>query len=648
MPAWLSVKPVNTPNAYSGISAEMLPLKTTIRTPASDGEEDDPVGEHEPVAAVGELAGQVAVAGDDRRQPGEVGVGGVGGQDQDGERGELGHPEQHALAAVDVLGHQGDAGRVVLAAVRAGGARPGSTRRGSTSPRIAAHDGDRHRGVACSPACGTPARRWTRPRRRTARRRPTRTPAAASGCSSALVPSASSWASVGELVERDRAEVLDEDPVQADDDQQHQHDDVEVRRRGEQRRPTPSARAGWRPSSRRSARRHSGTRHCAVEAERRLDRQHAAGDRHGDGEDVVGQQRRPGDERRRLAEVLAGHDVGPAARRVGVDRLAVRDDDDHQQDARRRSPAGRAGSTPRRRSRPGRAARRGSRRSRTPSTRWRRRRRPAGRCACCSRWWPSSEVAIGRPISSRLATVALPTGISTSFEAPGAAGAATAGHPCTVGDAPHSSPGRDPTGSPGGSSGDPFARNRRDHDVRRGTMSIERFPVEASHILMFARAVGDPNPIYADEAHAAGTEVGGIIAPPTFAQSSAQFDPDYFLRPKVGQPWFGSGKEPTGVSREQQGGRELGAVGRRPARRAALHLPPPAAPRRRADGHDQARQDVGEGGQALRQARLRRDDHRVPRPGRRARHHRHGASASAPNASSRAEEARHGPAQRAT
>ena len=35
MPAWLSVKPVNTPNAYSGISAEMLPLKTMIRRPAS-------------------------------------------------------------------------------------------------------------------------------------------------------------------------------------------------------------------------------------------------------------------------------------------------------------------------------------------------------------------------------------------------------------------------------------------------------------------------------------------------------------------------------------------------------------------------------------------------------------------------------------
>ena len=90
-------------------------------------------------------------------------------------------------------------------------------------------------------------------------------------------------------------------------------------------------------------------------------------------------------------------------------------------------------------------------------------------------------------------------------------------------------------------------------------MSIERFPVEASHILMFARAVGDPNPIYADEAYAAGTDVGGIIAPPTFAQSSAQFDPDYPLRPKPGEPWFGSGKEPTGVRREKKEGESSGS-----------------------------------------------------------------------------------------
>lgn len=88
-------------------------------------------------------------------------------------------------------------------------------------------------------------------------------------------------------------------------------------------------------------------------------------------------------------------------------------------------------------------------------------------------------------------------------------------------------------------------------------MAVKRFPIEEGHIMMFARAVGDANPIYHDRDAAADSDVGGIIAPPTFAQASAQFDPDYSLRPKIGQPWFGSGKEPTGNpggSREGGGG----------------------------------------------------------------------------------------------
>ena len=73
------------------------------------------------------------------------------------------------------------------------------------------------------------------------------------------------------------------------------------------------------------------------------------------------------------------------------------------------------------------------------------------------------------------------------------------------------------------------------------------FPVEATHILMFARAVGDDNPIYRDAGYAAKTECGGIIAPPTFPRAVSQFDPDYAMRLKPGQKWFGSGKNPTGL-----------------------------------------------------------------------------------------------------
>ena len=93
-------------------------------------------------------------------------------------------------------------------------------------------------------------------------------------------------------------------------------------------------------------------------------------------------------------------------------------------------------------------------------------------------------------------------------------------------------------------------------------MPVKKFPVEASHILMFARSVGDANEIYADEDAAKKTEPGSIIAPPTFVQASAQFDPTYGLRPKIGGYWHGSGKAsitrppapPEGAARPAGGG----------------------------------------------------------------------------------------------
>jgi acyl dehydratase len=73
------------------------------------------------------------------------------------------------------------------------------------------------------------------------------------------------------------------------------------------------------------------------------------------------------------------------------------------------------------------------------------------------------------------------------------------------------------------------------------------FPVEASHIMMFARSVGDYSPEFNDAEAAKNTDANGIIAPPTFLQSVAQFDPDYHLRLQPGQTWFGSGKNPSGL-----------------------------------------------------------------------------------------------------
>ena len=81
-------------------------------------------------------------------------------------------------------------------------------------------------------------------------------------------------------------------------------------------------------------------------------------------------------------------------------------------------------------------------------------------------------------------------------------------------------------------------------------MTAREFPIEAGHVMTFARALGDFNPVYHDAKAAATSEVGGIIAPPTFVQASAQFDPDYPLRPQPGQVWFGSGRTPSGRSSE--------------------------------------------------------------------------------------------------
>jgi acyl dehydratase len=108
-------------------------------------------------------------------------------------------------------------------------------------------------------------------------------------------------------------------------------------------------------------------------------------------------------------------------------------------------------------------------------------------------------------------------------------------------------------------------------------VTVERFPVEEGAILLFARAVGDPNPVYSDAGYAATTEVGGLIAPPTFIQSSAHFDPDYPLRPKLGEPWFGSGGPPTGRSagadRPSTGGGSKRGIGLHAEQEYEYHRP---------------------------------------------------------------------------
>ena len=77
-------------------------------------------------------------------------------------------------------------------------------------------------------------------------------------------------------------------------------------------------------------------------------------------------------------------------------------------------------------------------------------------------------------------------------------------------------------------------------------MAVRRFPVEAGHVLMFARSLGAADP-------EGGLPAPGDPAPPTFTNASAQFDPDYPLRPRPGVPWHGSGGD-AGLVKEGAGG----------------------------------------------------------------------------------------------
>jgi acyl dehydratase len=70
------------------------------------------------------------------------------------------------------------------------------------------------------------------------------------------------------------------------------------------------------------------------------------------------------------------------------------------------------------------------------------------------------------------------------------------------------------------------------------------FPIEAGQVLHFARAIGDPNPVFRDPDYAAIAMKGGIVPPPTFLIAAHHFDPECPLRPVPGEAAPGTGVIP--------------------------------------------------------------------------------------------------------
>ena len=94
MPAWLSVKLVNTPMAYSGISRLTSPPVASSVTIAAPARKMIPLENTSRWPRTGQLAGHEVVAGVEGGQAGEVGEAGVGRQHQDEHRAGLQRVEQ--------------------------------------------------------------------------------------------------------------------------------------------------------------------------------------------------------------------------------------------------------------------------------------------------------------------------------------------------------------------------------------------------------------------------------------------------------------------------------------------------------------------------------------------------------------------------
>ena len=113
-------------------------------------------------------------------------------------------------------------------------------------------------------------------------------------------------------------------------------------------------------------------------------------------------------------------------------------------------------------------------------------------------------------------------------------------------------------------------------EMRQRTIGLEGEPaildVEKGAIARFAEAVGDPNPLWNDEAGARNSRYGGLTAPPTFLRSvrlqrpQLPFDVPYTRNLDGGSEWeyFGpirAGDRITAVARIEDVSERSGRLG---------------------------------------------------------------------------------------
>jgi acyl dehydratase len=75
-------------------------------------------------------------------------------------------------------------------------------------------------------------------------------------------------------------------------------------------------------------------------------------------------------------------------------------------------------------------------------------------------------------------------------------------------------------------------------------MGQESEPVTVYRIMRYINGIGDDNPLWFDEAYAARTRWGGIIAPPTFLHANSTFSPRVAHTVGTGGPGIGAGEDP--------------------------------------------------------------------------------------------------------